>query len=200
MLRAFRDTWELGIHSYLTYLRDRLLLMRELLHESGSVFVQISDENLHHVREIMDEVFGAKNFVSLITFAKTTAQSADLLSGVADYLLWYTRDRTRVKYRGLLKVRAAGEEGTSQYVWCESPDGRTQRRLTEEEIADHSLLPEGWRVFAANPTTSQRPPGSFEVPVLGRVFTHRLLENVAGRFQTLGDRQSTIPHWKYLDV
>src|SRR3990172_8684749 len=83
-IKAFRDTWELGIHSYLTYLRDRLLLARELLHESGSVFVQISDENVHHVRELMDEVFGVENFVSLITFSKTTSSSSDKLASVND--------------------------------------------------------------------------------------------------------------------
>src|SRR5579863_4797882 len=84
MVRAFRDTWELGIHSYLTYLRDRLLLARDLLHESGSVFVQISDENLHHVKELLDEVFGAKNFVSLVTFAKTTGATVLYLPGTCD--------------------------------------------------------------------------------------------------------------------
>src|SRR5437868_3912571 len=91
-LKAFRDTWELGIHSYLTYLRDRLLLARELLHESGSIFVQISDENVHLVRELMDEVFGAKNFVALIAFSKTTGFSGSTLSSIADYIVWYARD------------------------------------------------------------------------------------------------------------
>ena len=90
-IRAFRDTWELGIHSYLTYLRDRLLLARELLAESGSCFVQIGDENVHHVRELMDEVFGAGNFVGLITFTKTTGFSAKLLDSISDYLLWYAK-------------------------------------------------------------------------------------------------------------
>jgi len=89
MVKAFRDTWELGIHSYLTYLRDRLLLARELLHESGSVFVQISDENVHHVREILDEVFGCKNFAGLIAFSKTTGFSGTTLSSIADYIVWY---------------------------------------------------------------------------------------------------------------
>ena len=88
MIKAFRDTWELGIHSYLTYLRDRLLLAKDLLSESGSVFVQISDENLHHVRELMDEVFGVDNFVSLITFRKKTMPlGATYLEGMADYLV-----------------------------------------------------------------------------------------------------------------
>src|ERR1022692_1002583 len=88
MIRAFRDTWELGIHSYLTYMRDRLLLARELLNESGSVFVQISDENVHHVQSAIDEVFGARNFVGVICFVKATAQTTGLLSSVSDYLIW----------------------------------------------------------------------------------------------------------------
>jgi len=90
MIKAFRDTWELGLHSYLSYLsylRDRLLLARELLAESGSVFVQISDANVHHVREIMDEVFGAKNFVSLVAFKTTGGQADSLLPSVADYVV-----------------------------------------------------------------------------------------------------------------
>src|SRR5438094_1222614 len=99
-IKAFRDTWELGIHSYLAYLRDRLLLMRELLHESGSIFVQISDENVHHVREIMDEVFNAENFCSLINVVKTAGlAAAENLATTCDYIIWYARDRAQVKYR-----------------------------------------------------------------------------------------------------
>ena len=101
MVKAYRDTWELGLHSYLTYMRDRLSLARELLHPSGSIFVQISDENLHHVRELMDEVFGEENFVSVITFAKTTGFSGKVLSSVSDYLVWYAYDIERIKYRQL---------------------------------------------------------------------------------------------------
>ncbi len=94
MVKAYRDTWELGLHSYLTYLRDRLLLARDLLHPSGSVFVQISDENVHHVRELMDEVFGPDNRAGLITFKKTTGAGSpslgtEVLASVCDYLLWY---------------------------------------------------------------------------------------------------------------
>src|SRR2546425_2324824 len=92
MVKAFRDTWELGLHSYLSYLRDRLLLARELLHESGSVFVQINDENLHLVRNLLDEVFEAQNFVSVITFKKTAGQTSQLLPGSCDYVLWYARN------------------------------------------------------------------------------------------------------------
>jgi adenine-specific DNA-methyltransferase len=115
MVKAYRDTWELGLHSYLTYLRDRLLLCRELLASSGSVFVQISDENLHHVREIMDEVFGAENFVSLIAFAKTTGFSGNTLSSVADYILWYARSIQSIKYRQLYRFKEAGDEGATKY-------------------------------------------------------------------------------------
>src|SRR6266567_7993985 len=93
MIRAFRDTWELDIHSYLTYLRDRLLLARELLHESGSCFVQLSDENLHHIRELMDEIFEGENFISLISFQKKGSQSGDFIPPISEYLIWYAKDR-----------------------------------------------------------------------------------------------------------
>ena len=122
MVQAYRDTWELGLHSYLTYLRDRLLLARELLTESGSVFVQISDENVHHVRELMDEVFGAGNFCGLITFRKTVGQTSELLAGVADYLLWYSKDRALVKFRRLMRERRAYEIENA-YRLREMPDG-----------------------------------------------------------------------------
>src|SRR6266511_3310522 len=98
MVKAYRDTWELGLHSYLTYLRDRLLVARDLLHESGSVFVQISDENVHHVREILDEVFGGRNFVSLISFKKTGGLDAGRISTVCDYIVWYAKDAEKLKY------------------------------------------------------------------------------------------------------
>lgn len=101
MVKAYRDTWELGLHSYLTYLRDRLLLTRELLAESGSVFVQISDENLHHVREVMDEVFGAENFVAVIAVQKTGSQVGQLLGITLDYLIWYAKNKPVVKYHQL---------------------------------------------------------------------------------------------------
>ncbi len=139
MIKAFRDTWELGIHSYLTYLRDRLLLAKELLHESGSVFVQISDENLHHVREILDEIFGGENFCSVITFRKTSSANSpeakvNVLGAVADYLVWYAKDRQRVKYRQPYLEKAAGGEGSGQYTWHEGIDGNA-RALKRDELA-----------------------------------------------------------------
>lgn len=115
MVQAYRDTWELGLHSYLTYLRDRLKIARELLTPSGSVFVQISDENVHHVREVMDEVFGAENFVAEIVFSKTTGFSGKTLSSIADLIIWYAKDLDNVKFRPLFRSKEAGDEGASKY-------------------------------------------------------------------------------------
>lgn len=157
MIKAFRDTWELEIHSYLTYLRDRLLLAREILADTGSVYVQISDENLHHVREIMDEIFGTKNFCGVITFAKATAQSSTLLSSASDYLLWYARDKEQVKYHPLFQAKAIGEVGASNYTSVESPDGKT-RSLKAEEKNDPSLIPADWKVFSTGDLMGARPP------------------------------------------
>jgi adenine-specific DNA-methyltransferase len=126
-IKAFRDTWELGINSYLAYLRDRLVVARDLLTDSGSVFVQIGDENVHLVRCLLDEVFGPDNFVSLITYKKTTSSTGDYLGGVNDYILWYCRDRTRARYRQLYRTREHGGQGSGQYNWLETPEGiRTQ--------------------------------------------------------------------------
>jgi adenine-specific DNA-methyltransferase len=170
MVKAYRDTWELGLHSYLTYMRDRLLLARELLTPSGSVFVQISDENVHHVREVMDEVFGAENFLSLVSFSKTGGQSASTLPSVADYLLWYARDLTRVKYRPLFDRKERGGTGSGEYSWVELPDGQ-RRRLTAAESDNTSLLAPGARFFIPDNLTSARPPGFFEVDFEGSTFT-----------------------------
>ncbi|AHB88527.1 type III N6-adenine DNA methyltransferase subunit M [Thermosynechococcus sp. NK55a] len=147
-IRAFRDTWELGIHSYLTYLRDRLLLARELLTESGSIFVQISDENVHHVRELMDEVFGAGNFCAVIAFKKTVGQTSQLLAATYDFVLWYAKDRERVKFRPLYRPRTAAEDAAA-YPYAERADG-SYYRIKEGQIpaADH-------RIFGAGNTTSQ---------------------------------------------
>jgi adenine-specific DNA-methyltransferase len=153
MLKAFRDTWELGIHSYLTYLRDRLLLAKDLLHESGSVFVQISDENVHHVREILDEVFGANNFVVKIFFKKTSGQATKLLPTSCDFLLWYAKDISKVKYHQLYKDKDTSE--LASYSSIESPDGKQWRKMTKEEISDNKLIPKNWRIFSAQNLRSQ---------------------------------------------
>jgi adenine-specific DNA-methyltransferase len=169
MIRAFRDTWELGIHSYLTYLRDRILLARELLSESGSCFVQISDQNLHHVREVMDEVFGPKNACSVITFSKTTSATSELLPTTTDFLLWYARDIARVKYRPIYQQKNFGGDGASAYTRVQMPDG-TRRGMTASEKSDASLLPAGARIYRIDNLTSQRPPGDFPVKFNGQTY------------------------------
>ncbi len=156
-IRAFRDTWELGIHSYLAYLRDRLLLAHDLLHESGSCFVQIGDENVHRVAMVMDEIFGAENRVATITYATTSASSANKLSEVADYLLWYARDIKKIKYRQLYESldRKGIIELFSWHVMVELPDG-TRRKLTDEECFDpDKYLPEGARIYQLRSFHSQ---------------------------------------------
>jgi len=143
-VKAFRDTWELGIHSYLSYLRDRLLVAKELLTESGSCFVQISDENVHLVRNIMDEVFGSENFCSQITFQKTGSLSGALLGTTVDYLLWYTKDKQIVKYRQLYRPRKQGDTSLDRYDQIKLIDG-TERRITAVETRGDVTLPEGER-------------------------------------------------------
>lgn len=147
MIKAFRDTWELGIHSYLTYMRDRLLLARELLAKSGSIFVQISDENVHHVRELMDEVFGTKNFVSLISFVTTSGfASASTLARAGDYILWYAKEKPLIKYREVFVLKPVNtiEE---QYNMIESPNGILNRYnpsdmgVLDTEISSQRFMP-----------------------------------------------------------
>jgi len=166
MVQAYRDTWEVGLHSYLTYLRDRFKLAKDLLHPSGSLFMQISDENVHHVREILDEVFGANNFCASITFEKTRGQSSYRLSSVYDNILWYSKNIELVKYRQIFIGKEYGKEGTSQYVYVESPDGEISRRMTKEEITNPLLIPKNWKIYSASPMVSEsasgNPPAIFE--------------------------------------
>src|SRR5579872_2757092 len=115
-VKAFRDTWRDGIHSYLTYLRDRLTVARDLLGESGSIFVQIGDENVDRTKCLLDEVFGDRNFIANIVCLKTTGQDSKYLSGISDYVLMYGKDVSQTKYRGLFRGKVLGEKGTTQYV------------------------------------------------------------------------------------
>jgi len=158
MIQAFRDTWELGIHSYLTYLRERLYLAKELLHESGSCFVQISDENVHHVREIMDEIFGKDNFVSLISFATTSGFQSSTLSRAGDYICWYAKNKSKIRYRQLYKTKVLGEEGATGYDSIDLIDGAV-RSLSKEESKNPHLMPNGARLFAKADLTSSGKAG-----------------------------------------
>lgn len=168
MIKAFRDTWELGIHSYLSYLRDRLLLARELLADSGSVFVQISDENVHHVRELCDEIFGSQNMVALIPFKKTSGLLSSGLDGVNDYLVWYCKDVKEYKYHQLYLPQV---DDFQLYSWIRLPNGE-ERRMTAEEKASR-VLPVGSVMFRTAALTSQSGSEntSFEVEFEGKKYT-----------------------------
>ena len=178
MVKAYRDTWELGLHSYLTYLRDRLTLARGLLHESGSVFVQISDENVHHVRELLEEVFGSQNNCGVITFKKTTgagspAIGTEVLPAVADYLLWFAKDFGRVKFRQPYAPRLG--EGWVNYDYIRLASG-DHRRMTSGERTNWALLPEGSRVYRRDNLTSTSGGGEASLP-----FRHEGIEYRPGR-------------------
>ncbi len=160
-LKAFRDTWELGIHSYLTYLRDRLLLAKELLHESGSCFVQISDENIHHVRELLDEVFGPTNFVAQIAFTTTTSEKTNRIAGICDYILWYAKASEHLQFNPIYTRKELGGEGGSKYRLVRLADGHD---VSISEFEDsRKPLPAGARVFYPDTITSQRPGGRYTV-------------------------------------
>jgi adenine-specific DNA-methyltransferase len=171
-IKAFRDTWELGIHSYLSYLRDRLMAACDLLTKSGSIFVQIGDENVHLVRSLLDEVFGSENFCSLITF-KTTAGAGsfaggtNVLAAVNSYLIWYARDIKLVKYHALYRPKEAGGQGGGQYTWVETKDGRRER------LAGGQARP-GERLMRTDQLTSQTTRVGqttvFPVRIEGREF------------------------------
>ena len=141
-IRAFRDTWELGIHSYLSYMRDRLLLARELLTDSGSCFVQISDENVHHVREIMDEVFGVENFVSLIAYRTASGQPSKFMQHLFDYIIWFAKDKASLKYRPLFRERTFMEK-ISTFRFIEEAKNNTCRNITAAEKRGEVSLPNG---------------------------------------------------------
>lgn len=145
MIRAFRDTWELGIHSYLTYLRDRLLLARELLTESGSCFVQISDENVHFVRNLMDDIFRNENFVSQISFRKKTMPlGSKTLEQMHDFIIWYAKDKENMRYQHLFKEYQV--QGLQDWKWIELPDG-TRREMTADEFMVRAPLPKGAKIY-----------------------------------------------------
>jgi adenine-specific DNA-methyltransferase len=197
MIRAFRDTWELGVHSYLTYLRDRLLLAKDLLHESGSCFVQISDENVHHVRELMDEVFGPGQFQAQINFTSTSALGQKGLAKTYDYIVWYARDSDRTKFRPLFKQRDLPNDREWRFIDDpKSPLGF--RRLTDEEF---SRLKDYEGIFRRSKLTSSgfTPTCIYNVQCQGRtcrpfggkswVTTREGMEHLIsiGRIFMLGD-------------
>jgi adenine-specific DNA-methyltransferase len=168
-VKAFRDTWRDGIHSYLTYLRDRLTVARDLLTDSGSMFVQISDENIHLVRTLLDEIFGQDNFIAQISFRKTSPLSSSHLARINDYVLWFGKNRGRLKFRRLYEVKAYG--GDSTYSRLQFPDG-TRRAMTQSERDGTVSLPIGARAFAPDNTRSSGYTESCFYPVDVYGFTY----------------------------
>ena len=154
MIKAFRDTWELGIHSYLTYLRDRLLLAKELLHESGSVFVQISDENLHRVREVMEEVFGTYNFVCTITVQTTTSGTGHFLATTGDYLLWFAKAKGSLKFRQPYLSKIGDDGQVDYYDRLQHPNGM-RRSMRAGEKRGQTPLPENALIYRLDNLCSQ---------------------------------------------
>ena len=202
MVKAFRDTWELGIHSYLSYLRDRLLLARELLADSGSVFVQISDENVHHVKEMCDEVFGASNYLNVIPFVKTSGVTTKFLASRVDFLVWYAKNKAECKYRTLYLPKSF-EDGTADtYTWLDLPDG-TRRGMTKEEKSNRVPIPNGAKVYKADNITSQgNPMISFEYK--GKVYTQSWKTNTEGltilaKCNRLHVAANSLQYVRYLD-
>jgi adenine-specific DNA-methyltransferase len=153
-VKAFRDTWRDGMHSYLTYLRDRLMVARDLLTESGSVFVQIGQDNSHLVRSLLDEIFGSDNFISQIIFSKTAGATSEYLAGTYDVIVFYAKDRQRLKYHQPLTTKQVGGAGGGAYKKLKLPD-LSERTLTKEEISGVNGLPSGSRVFRIDNLTSQ---------------------------------------------
>ncbi len=178
VVRAFRDTWANGIHTYLSYLRDRFQVAHDLLSNTGSLFLQIGDENLHLCKLIGKEVFGEQNFISQISFLKTTSATSDFISNVSDYVLWFAKDGSSAKFRSLYKVKEFGGDGADHYSSLLYPDGR-RRSLKKAEKADPRKLPGGAIPYTADQLQSagmgrEKGEGAaswFKVHVEGRTFT-----------------------------
>ncbi|RME29672.1 MAG: site-specific DNA-methyltransferase [Candidatus Zixiibacteriota bacterium] len=182
-VKAFRDTWRDGIHSYLTYLRDRLTVARDLLTDSGSIFVQIGDENVHRVRAVMDEVFGEENYSGQIVFRKTSGKGSGLLDVTTDTLLWYAKKRSTIKFRAIFEPRVWRTEVNIR--WVQLANG-VRRPLTKDELLGSKEPPASSRVYRPNPLTSARSRGASDVEEFeyhGKVYTpgHRTFStNITG--------------------
>ena len=171
-VRAFRDTWSDGVHSYLTYLRDRFVVARDLLTDSGSMFVQIGEDNVHRVRSLMDEVFGADNFVSTVTYKTSVGLGAELLDSTCNYIVWYARNRPAMKFRPLFQRLTAGREGATRYKKLRLPD-LTERAITPAELEDPSLRPAGARLFRDQGLTSRSASATTTFPIAVGARTYR---------------------------
>jgi adenine-specific DNA-methyltransferase len=157
MIRAFRDTWKDGIHSYLSYLRDRLIIARDLLADTGSIFVQIGDENVHRVRVLMDEMFGSDNFIAHITFKKSSSATDKYISSTSDYLLWFSKNAELTKFRDIKELRAVGGDGGEAYRLHEYLPGHW-RPLDQEEMRMARRDPGRFRILRLQTLTSIKIP------------------------------------------
>jgi adenine-specific DNA-methyltransferase len=177
MVKAYRDTWELGLHSYLSYLRDRFLLLRELLNEAGSIFVQISDDNLHHVREVLDEVFGADNFIAIIPFRKKTMPfGATFIEQMSDFLVWYGKcaaESAGRKTRYCKLFTAKDVRGDQDWKWYLDANGAAHQ-MSAEQHRTHYGLPEGARIFRLKSLEPSGPmeEGKFNYEFEGKLYGH----------------------------
>jgi len=169
MVRAYRDTWHLGVHSYLSYLRDRIMLSRELLSDRGSLFVQIGDENVHLVRNILDEVFGPHNFVNQIVYVKTTSSTSNDLSKVYDSVLWYRRSE-HMTYRPVFRRKQPGEAGATGYTTVLAPTGELLPASAFSDDDGNISLPAGHDLIASDNYTSQSPGSRYDVNLCGRLY------------------------------
>jgi adenine-specific DNA-methyltransferase len=166
-VKAFRDTWRDGIHSYLTYLRDRLTVARDLLHESGSIFVQIGDENVHRVRALMDEVFGDENFVSLVSFSKNSGFGANLLATSNDYIIWFAKSKNNVKYRQLYQMKTP-DQGASGLTKVLTSDGQLRPATAAERESPASIT--GGELVGSGDLTKPGPGSRYDLSVFGETF------------------------------
>ena len=162
MIKAFRDTWELGIHSYLTYIRNNLLMVHELLSVSGSVFIQISNDNVHHIREICDEIFGPDNFCGQIVYTKSNGLESKLLNSPFDFIIWYAKDKSCVKFHKLYLPKTFDGGTANNYIYLELSNG-IRRGMTQEEKKNKSLIPSDAKIFQTGDLTSQ---GNVKVPII----------------------------------
>lgn len=208
-VKAFRDTWEDGIHSYLGYLRDRLIVARDLLTESGSVFVQIGDENVHLVRTLMDEVFGQNNYCREILYVTTSFQADRLLANTVNRILWYAKNKEIVKVNNLYGEKSLGSEKAQEYKWILLPDG-THRSLTKKEINLQESLPIGSRPFRYGPLTSQgySETGSKDFEYNGKTYSigknqhWKVSQDGLTRLQKANQlipRENSLSHYMFLD-
>ena len=169
MIRAFRDTWQLGVHSYLSHIRERILLSKELLNETGSLFFQISDDNLHHCREIIDEIFGSDNYFGTICFQKTASplSAENLLPSKMDFIIWYAKNKSKIKYHKLFFKRA--NDIQAGYTKIKLPNGEI-RNLTKEEISGEKQIPQKSRLLKYENLFKSGPGAKYDVEINGKTY------------------------------